>query len=429
MASVDGEAEDVPPEFECTICMKLMLDPVTVSCGHTFCRVCLEQSLGYRGLCAVCRSPVAAGQGVNILVRGIIADRFPRALAQRREELQQEMLAGEREADENRRREARGGSAGTGNEGAGAVLPLLRLEGQQAQLLPHSSTELELLTAVEQQLVEYTLQGSRRLGVIDGSSAYDDDARPLGVCLEIQNVERPHRQQPQQQQVVRVQLMGKYRFWLTEAPEMHERGFELGRAEAFFDEPLPAADLALSRGGAPSPPEGAAGPDSDGVQELPTTPEVALAALELLERQLVHVGQSGRHMFIAKFGEVPAVRSDGAAGATTSASMERLSFWLLGALVMDPAERKQWIACVDTRARLECCREKLEAAGSRPVLDLPGARSWMNPGQSALGSFALLLAIIVLFVAKALGLFEKGARRRTGSGSLEDAFAFGQLLR
>merc|ERR1719436_2247488 len=102
-----GDDEEVPPEFECSICMKLLLDPVTVSCGHTFCRACLDRSLGYRSLCAVCRAPVAAGQGVNILVKSIIADRYPRALAQRHQELEEELQAGEREADEARNREVR----------------------------------------------------------------------------------------------------------------------------------------------------------------------------------------------------------------------------------------------------------------------------------------------------------------------------------
>merc|ERR1719436_597614 len=97
-----GDDEEVPPEFECSICMKLLLDPVTVSCGHTFCRACIERSLGYRGLCAVCRAPVVMGQGVNVLVRGIIAERYPKALAQRLQELEDDIRDGEREADENR---------------------------------------------------------------------------------------------------------------------------------------------------------------------------------------------------------------------------------------------------------------------------------------------------------------------------------------
>merc|ERR1719473_2641536 len=98
----EEQEEEVPPEFECAICNQLLLDPVSAPCGHTFCRACLEQSLGYRGVCAVCRAPVAGVQAVNVLIRGIIADRFPQALAERHRELQEELSAGEREAAEAR---------------------------------------------------------------------------------------------------------------------------------------------------------------------------------------------------------------------------------------------------------------------------------------------------------------------------------------
>lgn len=37
----------------------------------------------------------------------------------------------------------------------------------------------------------------------------------------------------------------------------------------------------------------------------------------------------------------------------TSASLERLSFWLLGVILTDAAERRRWLGSVDSRARLE----------------------------------------------------------------------------
>lgn len=32
-------------DFECSICLELLFDPVTIPCGHTLCRVCLMRSL------------------------------------------------------------------------------------------------------------------------------------------------------------------------------------------------------------------------------------------------------------------------------------------------------------------------------------------------------------------------------------------------
>lgn len=439
MASEEGaqasneEDEEIPTEFECSICMKLMLDPVTVSCGHTFCRICLQKSLGYRGMCAVCRAPIADGQGVNILVRGIISERFPRALARRHRENDEELRATETAADEARRREANGAPAAGAAPGAGAggareaaalpVLPLLGgLDFGGAVLLPHAVAEVELRNEVEERLMTHALQGSRRIGAVDGAlrGTFDDGARPFGVCLEIQNIRRGNTQRP-----TTVRLTGKFRFWLVEPPQMHDDGFHLGRCEAFFDEALPTADLAGSLG----EPQAAAAEEQAAPAPSPTS-EVARAALMLLEEQFRHVGHGGRHMFEEHFGDVPAPPPLGQ--PTTSAAMERLSFFLLAALLTDSAERRRWLGSVDTRGRLEHCRGRLETAGRRPVLNLPGAGSWMSPSQSAFGSFALLIGIIALFVAKALGIFEHGGLKglfHSNENSMEEAMAFGQLLR
>ena len=47
-------------ELTCFICMSYLTDPVTISCGHSFCRACLhlswEDSL-FLGHCPMCREP------------------------------------------------------------------------------------------------------------------------------------------------------------------------------------------------------------------------------------------------------------------------------------------------------------------------------------------------------------------------------------
>ena len=81
--SISPAPESVPPEFECALCLRLLLDPVSVSCGHTFCRGCLETSFDFRASCPLCRNPIVAGRNVNVLIQSVIQERFPKALEER----------------------------------------------------------------------------------------------------------------------------------------------------------------------------------------------------------------------------------------------------------------------------------------------------------------------------------------------------------
>uniref|UniRef100_A0A7S1A9D7 RING-type domain-containing protein n=1 Tax=Noctiluca scintillans TaxID=2966 RepID=A0A7S1A9D7_NOCSC len=358
--------DEVAPEFECSICMKLLFEPVSVPCGHTFCRSCLERSLDYRSLCAVCRAPVVAGQSVNILIRSVIAEKYPSALASRRRELEDEVRAGEQEADLLRRRETTPQGETTGD--GVTLLPLLRCDQMP---LPHCRLEMDLRSYAEVQMVEHALQGGRRLGALEKT------ANEFGVCLDIVNFERNR---------ARVSLAGKFRFRLREAPHMREDGFELGRCEAFFDAPLELNELSWNE---------------IEVEDVPrTASQIAKDALELLEGQLRSIGQGGRREFTEHLGDVPR-------GLTTSAGLERLSFFLLGAIVMEASTRSTWLQSDDTKGRLEVCCKVLEASKGRPMLNLPGATSWMSPGQSTMNSLAILLFVIALLLAKAFGLLDR----------------------
>lgn len=52
-------------ELDCVLCARLLLDPVTTACGHTFCRLCLVKALehasvtfGGSQVCPMCRCPL-----------------------------------------------------------------------------------------------------------------------------------------------------------------------------------------------------------------------------------------------------------------------------------------------------------------------------------------------------------------------------------
>ena len=56
-------AEEVEKALECSTCMGLMFEPVTLACGHSFCGSCLVSWMrtGQR-LCPLCRFPVPPAQ-------------------------------------------------------------------------------------------------------------------------------------------------------------------------------------------------------------------------------------------------------------------------------------------------------------------------------------------------------------------------------
>lgn len=43
-------------DYECPLCIQVMVAPVTTPCGHTFCRRCLDRSLDHSAECPMCKS-------------------------------------------------------------------------------------------------------------------------------------------------------------------------------------------------------------------------------------------------------------------------------------------------------------------------------------------------------------------------------------
>ena len=89
-AAVLGHVKDkVRSELQCLVCYMLYLDPITTSCGHTFCRKCLERVLDYSYSCPLCRKPQHISttslefHPSNQRLISIIEGLFPNELAQR----------------------------------------------------------------------------------------------------------------------------------------------------------------------------------------------------------------------------------------------------------------------------------------------------------------------------------------------------------
>ncbi|ESW10152.1 hypothetical protein PHAVU_009G185000 [Phaseolus vulgaris] len=76
-------------DFDCTLCLKLLYEPVTTPCGHSFCRSCLFQSMDRGNRCPLCRTVLFISPrtcSISVTLKNIIQKNFPEEYAERKEE-------------------------------------------------------------------------------------------------------------------------------------------------------------------------------------------------------------------------------------------------------------------------------------------------------------------------------------------------------
>jgi Lon protease-like protein len=65
-ATLEDLREVVRAELECQVCYAVMVDPLTTSCGHTFCRRCVARVLDHANLCPICRRRLPLAPGLQL---------------------------------------------------------------------------------------------------------------------------------------------------------------------------------------------------------------------------------------------------------------------------------------------------------------------------------------------------------------------------
>ncbi|EPS62991.1 hypothetical protein M569_11797, partial [Genlisea aurea] len=76
-------------DFDCTLCLKLLYEPVTTPCGHSFCRSCLFQSMDRGNKCPLCRTVLLISPrtcSISVTLNSIIEKNFPDEYAERKAE-------------------------------------------------------------------------------------------------------------------------------------------------------------------------------------------------------------------------------------------------------------------------------------------------------------------------------------------------------
>ncbi|KAI9771745.1 MAG: hypothetical protein M1835_006394 [Candelina submexicana] len=85
-------------ELDCQVCYATMLDPLTTSCGHTFCRKCLTRVLDHSNICPICRRLLPmpqslASQSSNRRLTSLLNGLCPDLMASRAETAANEEMA------------------------------------------------------------------------------------------------------------------------------------------------------------------------------------------------------------------------------------------------------------------------------------------------------------------------------------------------
>lgn len=87
--------DSVRNELDCQVCYTLIVDPLTMSCGHTFCRKCVALLLNHSDLCPVCRRKLnmpsrIQDEPINRQIAGLMETLIPNQVAAARRAIDQD---------------------------------------------------------------------------------------------------------------------------------------------------------------------------------------------------------------------------------------------------------------------------------------------------------------------------------------------------
>ncbi|MEE6478333.1 hypothetical protein FKM82_011821 [Ascaphus truei] len=77
-------------DVECSLCIRMFLEPVTTPCGHTFCKECLERCMDHQPYCPLCKQSLReylreGNYPITALLQEVMSTVFPAELADRKQ--------------------------------------------------------------------------------------------------------------------------------------------------------------------------------------------------------------------------------------------------------------------------------------------------------------------------------------------------------
>ncbi|CAD7703702.1 unnamed protein product, partial [Ostreobium quekettii] len=211
------EASRDVDDLECVLCLKLLCEPVTTPCGHSFCSQCLQRSLDHSNKCPCCRTVLHLSQElvVSVTLKNIVQKSFPELYAERLKEMADPSAAS---------------SSGS------AILPLFVL----TTLMPGEKMALNIFEPRYRLMVRRVMSGSRRFGMV-GKSTDPNEVERVACECEITECE------PLPDGRYYLEVIGRRRIHIKEHWE--QDGYRVGKVEQMHDDtPLDASQVAKLAG-------------------------------------------------------------------------------------------------------------------------------------------------------------------------------------
>lgn len=285
-------------QFSCIICLKLLYEPVTTPCGHSFCRTCLCRAIDITDHCPVCRSVLylqdPAQMALTNTLRDAIQVAFPNEYENRRKEL---------DAD---------------SPTSDTVMTRLPLFPLNTVVFPMQHFPMHIFEARYRLMLRRVMQGSRKFGLIAMKAGHDDESIlcDVGCVLEITKVDRI----PDGRFVIKT--IARQRFRVHGHTKLDD--YLVARTEILEDEPV------------------------DDLLEVNILEDAIRSILAKLTDDTVRV-PAIQHAF-QRAGSIPTP----AQGPTT------LGLWLAGILVSNSEERQRFLEMRNCAERLRETKVMLE---------------------------------------------------------------------
>merc|ERR1712032_1131956 len=184
---------DIDPEavkaedFDCSLCFRLLWQPITTPCGHTYCRACIDRSLDHKRECPLCKASLQAHNStkmcVNEFLERSIRRLLPNEFAERKKTFEDEMsdIAG-----------------GSNMEDGRVTIPIFVC----TMSFPNIPCPLHVFEPRYRLMIRRAMEaGTREFGMCTNSP--DKPFSDYGTMLEIRDIQSPPALPPQPLALVR----------------------------------------------------------------------------------------------------------------------------------------------------------------------------------------------------------------------------------